>query len=141
MTSHAAQGQTFSSGAIVDLCIGGSSSTMSSYVALTRVERREDLLVLRQFPLHIFQQGQKPGMDLLLRTWRGDKDIDWPAIEKELMPSKLCPTCGCIKLKTSFQATEFKRLDDNNQKVGICNLCQAVQKEKGLPSQCTYCFF
>ena len=28
MTSHAAQGQTFSKGAIVDLCIGGSSSTM-----------------------------------------------------------------------------------------------------------------
>ena len=42
MTSHAAQGQTFSKGAIVDLCIGGRSSTMSSYVAITRVERRED---------------------------------------------------------------------------------------------------
>ena len=43
MTAHAAQGQTFSNGAIVDLNIGGGSSTMSSYVALTRVERREDL--------------------------------------------------------------------------------------------------
>ena len=43
MTAHAAQGQTFSKGAIVDLNIGGSSSAMSSYVALTRVERREDL--------------------------------------------------------------------------------------------------
>ena len=30
MTAHAAQGQTFSKGAIVDLNIGGSSSTMSS---------------------------------------------------------------------------------------------------------------
>ena len=92
MTSHSAQGQTFSNGAIVDLCIGGSSSTMSSYVALTRVERRKDLLILRPFPLEFFQQGQKPGMDLLLRTWRGDKDIDWPAIERDLMPCKLCPT-------------------------------------------------
>ena len=120
MTSHSAQGQTFSSGAIVDLCIGGSSSTMSSYVALTRVERRKDLLILRPFPLEIFQQGQKPGMALLLRTCRGDKDIDWPAIERDLMPCKLCPTCGCIKLKTSFTDTEFKRRDDNNEKVGIC---------------------
>ena len=51
MTAHSAQGQTFSGGAIVDLCIGGSSSTMSSYVALTRVERREDLIILRPFPL------------------------------------------------------------------------------------------
>ena len=83
MTSHSAQGQTFSNGAIVDLCIGGSSSTMSSYVALTRVERRKDLLILRPFPLKLFQQGQKPGMELLLRTWRGDKDIDWPTIEQK----------------------------------------------------------
>ena len=43
MTAHAAQGQTFSNGAIVDLNIGGSSSAMSSYVALARVERRKDL--------------------------------------------------------------------------------------------------
>ena len=43
MTAHAAQGQTFSKGAIVDLNIGGSSSAMSSYVAMTRVERRSDL--------------------------------------------------------------------------------------------------
>ena len=49
MTLHAAQGQTFSKGAIVDLCIGGSSSTMSSYVAITRVERREDLLIYNLF--------------------------------------------------------------------------------------------
>ena len=89
---------------------------MSSYVALTRVERRKDLVILRPFPLEIFQQGQKPGMDLLLRTWRGDKDIDWQQIEKDMMPCKLCPTCGCIKLKTSFTITEFKRLDENNEK-------------------------
>ena len=37
MTAHAAQGQAFSKGAIVDLNIGGSSSAMSSVVALTRV--------------------------------------------------------------------------------------------------------
>ena len=88
MTSHAAQGQTFSKGAIVDLCIGGSSSTMSSCVAITRVERREDLLIYRCFPLHLFNKGQKPGMELLLRVWRNDDTIDWKAIEDEHMPSK-----------------------------------------------------
>ena len=130
MTSHSAQGQTFSTGAIVDLCIGGSSSTMSSYVALTRVERRNDLLILRPFPLQLFQQGQKPGMELLLRTWRGDKDIDWPTIEKGLMPCKLCQGCGCIKLKSSFTETEFKRLDDNNSKIGICKCVIPVMKSE-----------
>ena len=38
MTAHPAQGQKISKGAIFDLNIGGSSSAMSSYVALTRVE-------------------------------------------------------------------------------------------------------
>ena len=138
MIAHSAQGQIFSNGAVVDLCIGGSSSTMSSYVALTRVERREDLLILRPFPLDIFSKGQKTGMELLLRTWRGDKDIDWPKIEKELMPCKRCPTCGFVKLKTSYTETEFKRLDDNNVLVGSCRLCQAEKKADGLPLQCTY---
>ena len=66
-----------------------------------------------------------------MRTWRGDKDIGWPAIERDLMPCKLCPTCGCIKLKTSFTDTEFKRRDDNNEKVGICRLCQSLQRREG----------
>ena len=59
MTAHAAQGQTFSKGAIVDLNIGGSFNAMSSYVALTRVERREDLIIFRPFPLELFQNVQK----------------------------------------------------------------------------------
>ena len=84
-TAQSAQGQTFKNGVIVDLNIGGNSSTMSSYVALTRVEKREDLLIYRPFPLGFFNKLQKPGMELLLR------------IEEELMPSKVCPECGFMK--------------------------------------------
>ena len=58
MTSFAAQGQTFSQGASVDLKIGGSSSTMASYVATTRVENRNDVLMFRPFPLELFTKGQ-----------------------------------------------------------------------------------
>ena len=57
MTAHASQGQTFGAGAVVDLRIGGSSSAMSSYVALTRVKAREDLFILRPFPRTPFIQG------------------------------------------------------------------------------------
>lgn len=49
MTSFAAKGQTFSQGAIVDLKIGGSSSIMSSYLAITCVENRNDLLIFVRF--------------------------------------------------------------------------------------------
>ena len=88
MTAHAAQGQTFSRGAIVDPKIGGSASTMSSYVALTQVERREDLLIDRPFPKELFDKGQKPGLELLLQVWRGER-IDGKAIKSEHMPSNV----------------------------------------------------
>ena len=42
VTAHAGQGQTLSKGAIVDVDFGGSIRAMSSYGALTRVERRSD---------------------------------------------------------------------------------------------------
>ena len=59
MTAHAAQGQTFKNGVIVDLNIGGSRSTMARYVALTRVEKRCDLLIYGPFPLDLVNKGPK----------------------------------------------------------------------------------
>ena len=79
MTSHAAQGQTFSQGAIVDLKIGGSSSIMSSYVAITRVENRNDLLMFRPSPLELCTNGQQAGLALLLKVWRHSY-LDWKTI-------------------------------------------------------------
>ena len=139
MTAHAAQGQTFKNGVVVDLNIGGSSSTMSSYVALTRVEKREDLLIYRPFPLELFNRGQKSGMDLLLRVWRGE-DINWRAIEEEFMPSKLCPQCGYMKKLQAYTGTEWKRVDSNNNRIGNCMMCLAAHKADNCPCQCTTCF-
>ena len=98
MTAHAAQGQALSNGAIVDLNIGGSSSAMSSYVALTRVERRSDLLIYRPFSLHLFNQGHKPGPEFILQVWR-QSFVDWKALELQYKPRKICPGCQFIKLK------------------------------------------
>lgn len=73
MTAHAAQGQTFSNGAIVDLKLSGSSGTMSSYAAITRVERREDLLIYRPFSRNLFVNKERSSLELLLKVWRGHK--------------------------------------------------------------------
>ena len=105
MTSHAAQGQTYSKGAIVDLKIGGSSSAMSSYNAITRVERRREL----------FAQGQKPGLELLLKVWRREH-IDWDAIENQLTPQQMCYRCGISKYKESY----WQAQRDKPHKRGNC---------------------
>ena len=67
VTAHAAQGQTFKQGVIVDLSIGGGTSPLSSYVALTRVRRREDMLIFRAFDRAPRAQGEREGPALLLR--------------------------------------------------------------------------
>ena len=58
INAHAAQGQTYSQGVIVDLAGRRKATSAATYVALTRVKRREDLLLFRPFPLELFRQGQ-----------------------------------------------------------------------------------
>ena len=136
MTAHAAQGHTFSKGAIVDFNIGGSSSAMSSYVALTCAERRADLLIYRSFPRHLFNQGQKRGPELLRQVWRKKKEVDWKAIELQYMPRKTCPGCGMHKYEHAYGTSERAKKDD----CGICFLCMERRTEEGRPFEFNSCF-
>ena len=54
---------------------------MSIYVAITRVENRNDLLMFRPFLLELVIKGQQPGLELLLKVCRHEY-IDWKTIEK-----------------------------------------------------------
>lgn len=109
MTAHSAQGQTFSHGAIVDLKLGGSSSVMASYVAITRVERREDLLIYSLFfPLEMFQAKQKPGRDLLVQVWRGE-EIDWASIEEKTCAQNILSVLCHVKAKTRVRCIRMEQ--------------------------------
>ena len=66
MTALAAQGQMLSEGAIVDSSIGKGTSPISSYVALSRVKSRKDLLIYRLFERNMFGQGDLQGPKLFL---------------------------------------------------------------------------
>ena len=66
MTAHASQGQTFAGRAIVDLRLGGSSSSMGSYVAFTRVNNISGLVIYRPLNRHVFTQKRNMGLGLLL---------------------------------------------------------------------------
>ena len=72
ITAHGSQGQTLQA-AIVDLQIGRGTNPISSYVAMTRVRSREDLLIYRQFDRSLFTQGSPEGPELLLKTLRGEQ--------------------------------------------------------------------
>lgn len=90
-TAHTAQGQTMKA-AIVDMQIGAGTSPMSSYVAFTRVKKKEDLLIYRPFDRELFTKGSLEGPELLLKVLRGEQ-VDWEAIEAKHMPSNMCAKC------------------------------------------------
>ena len=115
--------------------LGGSSSTMSSYVAITRVERRNDLLRFRPFPRELFDKGQATGLELLLKVWRREH-IDWAAIEKELTPQQLCHRCGILKYKECYWQAQW----DKPHKRGNCKACVELRKEEGTPLDCSNCW-
>ena len=60
LTAHAAQGQTLPA-AIVDMQIGRGTSPIASYVALTRIKTRNDLLIYRAFDHGLFRRGSLDG--------------------------------------------------------------------------------
>eukprot|EP00959_Pyramimonas_sp_CCMP1952_P086705 1813499-Pyramimonas_sp.AAC.1 len=71
VTAHAAQGRT-TAAVIADLERGRGVSWMSSYVAIARVRRRENMLIFRPFERKPCNAGDMPGAQKLLQVLRGE---------------------------------------------------------------------
>ena len=87
ITAHSSPGRTLRA-AIIDLQLGRGVNRISSYVAMTRVRNRSDLLIYRPFDKDVFSQGPPQGPSLLLQHLRGEH-IYWKAIEAEHTPDKM----------------------------------------------------
>ena len=114
--------------------IGKGTSATASYVALTRVQRREDLLIYRPFERDLFTKGERRGPMLLLSSLRGEA-IDWDAIEAEFMPHALSKGCGFVKFKPAFAQQQWTR--ESRQQ--YCRDCVGRRVEEGTPLQCNTC--
>jgi hypothetical protein len=88
MIAHTVQGRTLAS-AIIALQIGGGVSAIASYVAMTRVRIRLDLLIYGNFDREVFTKGEPEGPALLLKLSRAE-DIDWKAVEDKHTPKPIC---------------------------------------------------
>ena len=120
----------------MDLQIGRGTSPISSYVALTRVRKCEDLLIYRSFDRELFTKGSPEGPELLLKTLRGEC-IDWKAIEEKHTPSKRCVHCDFVIFKDGFLATQWTRKDA----FSCCKKCLQRKKDAGTPYECLSCHF
>ena len=75
--------------ALVDLCVDKRVNQSYGVVATTRVRSREDILILRPFPLWLFQRGRHAGSELLLQQLRGEA-IDSASYRNERRPCAVC---------------------------------------------------
>ena len=131
ITAHASQGQTLSKGAIVDLQLGRGISIIASYVAITRVETKVQLLIYRPFYREPFMRGAPEGPTLLLRKLRGEQ-IDWKRIESLHTPQGICASCKKMKYKDEFRLGQWKKEER------ACRECQDAQKTE-VDISCSKC--
>ena len=114
------------SAVIADLERGRGVSWMSSYVAITRVRRRENLLIFRPFDRKPYNEGEMAGTQKLLQVLRGEH-VDWEDWKAQLMPRDQCERCRRRLLVEAFTKYEFQRTD----RPAFCKECTAQMKSVG----------
>jgi len=132
ITAHASQGQTLEA-AIVDLQQGVGVSTIASYVAMTRVKRREDLLIYRPFDRDVFTTGAPLGPTLLLQWLRGEA-VDWEAVGRKLAPKRRCVGC-----REFYNKQAYTGMDWRSGEMPWCKYCIEERNLAGTPLLCCRC--
>ena len=133
-TAHAAQGQTYKEGVVMDMHIGEAGDPLTAYIALTRVPDRHRLFVYRPFDASPFQKGAKVGRDVLLRWWSGEK-LDWAALRAKYRDERERAECHERKPTAAFTAGRWKRTDAAR----VCKECIKRHVERNAPWQSMAC--
>ena len=125
MTAHSSQGKTLQA-VLLDLNVEKRVDTTFGAVAASRVRSRHDALILRPFPLWLFQRGAVEGPQLLLKTLRGE-ETDWAAYREGRKPFATCSLCQQVRDIDGFEFEQWEKVRSNLP--GSCMWCK--YKEKG----------
>ena len=121
MTAHSSQGKTLPA-VLLDLQVDKSVDPTIGTVVATRVRSREDVLILRPFPMFLFHRGPaSDGPDLLLKKLRGET-IDWAALREARRPCAKCCRCQQIKQLDTYEQKQWELARAN--KSAICRMCK-----------------
>lgn len=91
MTAHASQGKTLPA-VMVDLNVDSRVDGTFGVVAASRIRDRDDVLIVRPFPLWLFNRGPAEGPLYLLKHLRKEQ-IDWVAFRDAKAPEASCAQC------------------------------------------------
>jgi hypothetical protein len=130
-TAYSSQGLTLDA-AIVDLCFDENTDPTTAYIAMSRVRCADDILIMQEFDIKIFQQGIPIGPAMLLKFLRGeDMDSD---IAAHLASEKVKIDEEKATKEQKKQAKQAKRvLDQANSKL------KSNAKNKKTPAEKAAC--
>ncbi|CAE7640649.1 pfh1 [Symbiodinium microadriaticum] len=134
ITAHASQGKTLAA-ALLDLNIDKRTDPALGTVAASRVRSRYDVLIMRPFPLWLFQRGAAEGPKLLLESLRG-QEIDWTAYREARQPTATCKECRLVKAVQAFYDAEWSRVRSNQP--ATCIACTNKGKPIARPAKRKY---
>ena len=120
MTAHSSQGKTLQA-VLLDLNVEKKVDTTFGAVAASRVRSRHDALILRPFPLWLFQRGAVEGPQLLLKALRGE-EIDWAAYREGRKPFATCSLCQQVREIDGFEYEQWDKIRANLP--GSCMWCK-----------------
>ena len=127
VTAHSSQGKTLSA-VLLDLNIDKRTDANLGTVAASRVRTRHDVLILRPFPIWLFQRGAPEGPRLLLQTLRG-QEVDWSAYQAARRPAAVCQRCNQLRAVDEFSDAQWDRVRANHP--GTCLHCLHDGGDKG----------
>ena len=106
---------------MLDLNVDSKIHAAYGTVVASRVRDRSDVLILRPFPLWLFQRGATEGPSLLLSKLRGEH-IDWQAMHDARWPKARCQSCKELKSWDVFAFAQWEMVRANRG--GQCLACQ-----------------
>ena len=126
MTAHSSQGKTLIA-VLLDLHVDKRVDPTIGTVAATRVRSRYDVLILRPFPLWLYQRQPSDGPQLLLQQLHGEH-IDWPAYRESRKPCGTCNHCEQVLQVDSFTHEQWEQVRANMP--ALCAACKNGQEPK-----------
>ena len=105
-TAYSVQGLTIVA-AVVNLCLAATACAMTAYIALSRVCKREDILIMQPFRIEPFQKGIPIHDQILLAHFRKDHTLRDALIDTHMF--QLGKTCECIICKDVQPKSRFRK--------------------------------
>ena len=136
ITAHSSQGKTLRA-LFLDLNVDKRVDATIGAVGISRVRSRHDCLILRPFPLWLFQRGISDGPKLLLQKLRGE-DVDLVAYAEGLNPHATCSRCQQVRHLDGFEHEQWEKARANMP--AMCTQCKhgKVMRKRKLDTAIKY---